>query len=70
MKFLWLSGAGVAFGVGLWLLYRGRLYLAPLSRRLSFSPRADRLLGAVVAGLIVLLLGIGCRLVVLVWNGV
>ncbi|MDQ7029034.1 MAG: hypothetical protein Q9O62_04300 [Ardenticatenia bacterium] len=69
MRSLWFCGAGVAFGTGLWLLYRGRIYVAAFAARLRLSPLADRLLRATVAGLITLLLALGCRLVVLLWGG-
>lgn len=63
MSPLYLCLIGLLIGVGLWLLYRGRILILPFSRRFQ-SRRADLLLGVFLAGVSVLLLGLGCRLAI------
>lgn len=54
-------------GLGLWVLYRGRLYLGVLigPRR---SRRTELMAGALLATLGTLLLVAGCQLVLVVWG--
>lgn len=61
-----LVGAGVLLGLGVWVLYRGRLYLPLVASHRS--RRAELFLGALLASVGALLLGAGCRLVLAVWG--
>ncbi len=67
MKSVLFCGAGILMGLGLWVLYRGRLYLGVLigPRR---SRRTELMAGALLATLGTLLLVAGCQLVLVVWG--
>ncbi len=67
VKVLLFCGAGILMGLGLWVLYRGRLYLGVLigPRR---SRRTELMAGALLATLGTLLLVAGCQLVLVVWE--
>lgn len=53
-------------GVGVWVLYRGRLYLPLVASHRS--RRVELFLGALLAGVGALLLVAGCRLALAVWG--